>query len=338
MKVMCAVRSLLALATFCWPLVASANSERGEEYFSNLEVVTHEGKTVRFYDDLIRDKVVVVSFMFTSCTDMCPINTARLTQVADVLGEALGKDVFFVSISVDPENDTPEKMRAFADAFYQGPGWTFVTGSPENLKTITYQLGNREENRSDHINEIILGNDRTGEWARNTPFNEPARLATIIREMDPDWRMQNVIPADQFLTLENLRQFQLSAEPGQVLYRKLCSGCHTVGVGDRVGPDLLGVTQRRDENWVKSYILDPGAVRRSNDLAAMDLVLRYGGVRMPTLGLSENDVDDLVVYLEGRTDEIMRARAEAVGQQDHHSTAQSRSPGGGNQPFLKPHH
>lgn len=338
MKALCVVRLLLAFAAVCVPYLAAASPKRGVEYFTNLEVVTQDGETVRFYDDLIKDKVVVVSFIFTSCTDMCPINTARMTQVADVLGDALGKNVFFVSISVDPENDTPEKMRAFADAFYNGPGWTFVTGSPENLKTISYQLGNREEKRSDHINEIILGNDRTGEWARNTPFNEPERLATIIQEMDPEWRMETVIPPDQFLTLDDLRRYQVSADPGQVLFRKLCSGCHTVGVGDRVGPDLLGISERRDEEWIKRYIRDPAAVRQSNDLAAIELGLRYGGVRMPNLGLSENDATDLITYLNGQADIIARARAEAVAQQDHHAPVQPGNQNDTSDAAGQPHH
>ncbi len=318
--------AVLAMALIAWQQGAvAAAPNRGADYFTNLEVVTQDGRTVRFYDDLIKDKLVVISFVFTACKDFCPINTARMTQVADVLGDALGRDVFFVSISVDPENDTPEDMKNFGEAFYDGPGWTFITGSPENLRTIGARLGNRTEERSKHINEIILGNDRTGEWARNTPFNEPDRLATIIREMDPEWRLSEAIPADQFLTLDDLRRYQLQAEPGQVLFRKLCSGCHTVGVGDRVGPDLLGVTERRDEEWIKRYIRDPAEVRRSNDLAAIELGLRYGRVQMPTLGLSDNDAADLVSYLKQQTDEITKARQEAVEQQDHHAPDQTGS-------------
>lgn len=314
---------VIAIASVIFSTAAIAAPERDANYFTNLEVVTQDGETVRFYDDLIKGKLVVISFIFTSCTDFCPINTARMTQVADALGDALGRDVFFVSISVDPENDTPEKMKAFAEAFYDGPGWTFITGTPENLRTIGYQLGNRDPVRSNHINEIILGNDRTGEWARNTPFNEPERLATIIREMDPEWRMAEAAPADQFLTIEDLKRYQLQTEPGVVLFRKLCSGCHTVGVGDRVGPDLLGVTERRDEEWIRRYIRDPAAVRRSNDLVAIELGLRYGGgVQMPTLGLSDSDAADLVAYLKQQNDEITKARQEAIEQQDHHPAGQ----------------
>lgn len=313
---------MIVLASVIFFTAAVAAPQRDADYFTNLEVVTQDGETVRFYEDLIKGKLVVISFIFTSCTDFCPINTARMTQVADALGEALGRDVFFVSISVDPENDTPEKMKTFAEAFYDEPGWTFITGTPENLRTIGYQLGNRDPVRSNHINEIILGNDRTGEWARNTPFNEPERLATIIREMDPEWRMAEAIPADQFLTIEDLKRYQLQSEPGQVLFRKLCSGCHTVGVGDRVGPDLLGVTERRDEAWVARYIREPAAVRRANDLTAIELSLRYGGVQMPTLGLSDNDAADLIAYLKQQTDEITKARQQAIEQQDHHPAGQ----------------
>lgn len=188
-------RVLPVLALLCgllvWPPFAiDAAQDRGAGYFTNLEVVTQDGETVRFYDNLIKGKLVVVSFIFTSCTDMCPINTARMTQVADALGDPLGRDVFFISISIDPENYTPEKMKSFADAFYEGPGWTFITGSPENLKTVGERLGNRGEYPSD-------------QHQRNHPRQRShGRIGT-------DWRIAEAVPADQFLRIEDMTRYQL---------------------------------------------------------------------------------------------------------------------------------
>src|SRR6516225_3081044 len=141
---------------------------RGANYFPDLPVVTQDGKTLKFYDDVIKDKIVLISFMYTTCADICPLTTARIAQLEDKLGEMVGRDIFFVSMTVDPEHDTPENLKAFASAFDAGPGWLFLTGKPEDIRLINSRLGDRSRKLSEHRNEIVLGNDATGEWTRNT--------------------------------------------------------------------------------------------------------------------------------------------------------------------------
>lgn len=294
----------------------------GEDYFSNAEVVTQDGETVRFYDDLIRDRIVVISFIFTSCKDLCPINTARLALVAGKLRDRMGEDIAFVSISVDPENDTPERLKAFAGSFYDGPGWTFVTGDPATLAAIGYKLGNRGERPSDHRNEVVIGNDATGEWARNTPFGEIDSLVMAILDLDPEWRAQIRIPPAEYLTADSYAHLQISPQPGQALFKKLCSACHTVGVGDRAGPDLLGVTERRSVDWLTRFIRAPQSLRDEKDPEVIALMQRFPGARMPSFGLSENDAADLISFLEYRTAEIDAARAEAIAHDQGHERAQ----------------
>ncbi|HKD26260.1 MAG TPA: SCO family protein, partial [Xanthobacteraceae bacterium] len=102
------------------------NRPWGEGYIPNLPVVTQDGKTVQFYNDLIKGKIVIISFIYTSCTDICPLTTARLAQVEEKLGDLVGKDIFMLSMSVDPERDTPQRLKEYSDAFQTGPGWTFV--------------------------------------------------------------------------------------------------------------------------------------------------------------------------------------------------------------------
>jgi len=150
-------------AALAVPGKLSARNPWDANYFSNRPVVTQDGKTLRFYDDLIRGRIVVVSFVYTSCSDLCPIETARLAEVKDKLGDALGRDIFFVSLSVDPEHDTPEMLKAFADAFDTGPGWQFLTGQPEDIKSISAKFGDRSGDRKlgDHRNEVLIGNDAT---------------------------------------------------------------------------------------------------------------------------------------------------------------------------------
>src|SRR5471032_194049 len=199
----------LALAV---PSMASAN-RWDENYFSNLPVVTQDGKTLHFYDDLIKGRIVVVSFIYTSCSDLCPIETARLAQVKDKLGDAVGRDIFFVSMSVDPEHDTPEMLKAFADAFdATAPGWQFLTGQPEDIKLINAKFGDRsgERNLSDHRNEILIGNDATGDWERDSSFADIDQLVLTIRAMDPKWHGEAGAPQDNATGY-----YQIGDQPGQ---------------------------------------------------------------------------------------------------------------------------
>jgi len=267
----------------------------GEGYFPNLPVVTHEGKTVRFYDDLIKGKIVVVSFIFTRCTDICPITTARLAQVEEKLGDSVGRDIFIYSISVDPENDTPEQLKKYAEAFHTGPGWFFLTGRLADIREINGKFGERMRSLTEHRNEIVLGNEATGDWQRDNVFGDLDRVVTSIRAMDPKWREQVRTPQKDNASMGLV---PLAGPPGQALFVKLCAGCHTVGKGDRVGPDLNGVTGRHARAWLSNYIRDPERMRARKDPAALALVAKYPSVRMPSMGLSESDAADLLSYVE----------------------------------------
>jgi protein SCO1 len=263
----------------------------GANYFPNLPVVTQDGKTVRFYDDLIKGKIVIVSFIYTNCPDICPLSTARLTQVEDKLGDRMGKDIFIISMTVDPENDTPERLKEYSQAFGTGPGWTFVTGKPEDIRAINYKLGERSNNLADHRNEIVLGNDTTGEWQRDSIFGDMERLMLAIRGMDPKWHKEvRLIPNNP----ASDTGYQLSTAPGQAMFKKICAPCHTIGVGDRVGPDLRGVVQRRDRGWLAKFISNPAKMRAQKDPIALELAARFPAVHMPRLGVSEVDAGDLI--------------------------------------------
>src|SRR5712691_12730776 len=102
--------ALAALTVAAPDRLTAQGNRRGENYFPNLPVVTQDGKTLRFYDDVIKGKIVVISFIYTSCPDICPLTTARMAQVEEKLGAVVGRDIFMVSMTVDPENDTPERL------------------------------------------------------------------------------------------------------------------------------------------------------------------------------------------------------------------------------------
>ena len=308
--------AVLAAATVSVPSRLEAQGGRwNADYLPNLPVVTQDGKTLKFYDDVIKGKIVLISFIYTNCPDICPLTTARLTQVEDQLGEAVGRDIFFVSMTVDPERDTPEKLKEFATAFDTGPGWLFLTGKPEDIRAINSKLGDRSRKLSDHRNEIVLGNDTTGEWERDSALGDLNRLVMTIRDMDPKWRDQ-----DHTLGSGNAGDalLPLSPQPGQAMFKKICAPCHTIGVGDRVGPDLRGVTERRDRAWLSSFIRNPAKVRAEQDPVALALAAKYPGVHMPFLRVSEIDAADLIAYLEAETSRLSDAPTAERGHSRHH--------------------
>ncbi len=90
----------------------------------------------------LRGKVVAVSFIYTWCPDVCPMLTATMANVRDELGDHFGTDIVFVTITFDPDRDTVEVLRSFAEAFEADPkSWMFLTGKPQNIATITKNYG-----------------------------------------------------------------------------------------------------------------------------------------------------------------------------------------------------
>ncbi len=264
-------------------------------YFTNLPVVSHDGRTFRFYDDLVKDKIVVINFIYTSCSNICPLTTARLAEVKDRLGDAVGRDIFFYSITLDPVMDGPELLKKYAETYKAGPGWLFLTGKPDDIDMIRHKLGERSRSLGEHRNDVILGNGSTGEWGRDSMFSDTDQLVATIRNMDPKWRsiVQPLVAGDSIRSAT-----VISGTPGKGLFIKACAACHTIGQGDLVGPDLAGVRARHDPAWLRRYLLNPDALRAAQDPAAVAIDAKYPGVSMPNLGLSDSDVDDLMVYLE----------------------------------------
>jgi len=167
-----------------------AAEEKARNYFSNLEVIDQDGETLRFYDDLLKDKVVVINFIFTNCQGACPLMTQNLTMVRDMLGVTLGQEIHFVSISIDPIRDTPAAMKEFAETHYADQaGWRFVTGNQDNLEYIVKKLGQYNEEVDAHSTLLLAANVRTAHWTKIPPNVPPngvvQRLRTLIEEDAP---------------------------------------------------------------------------------------------------------------------------------------------------------
>ena len=305
-------------------MTTPARAQISADYFPNLPVTDQDGRSLKFYDDLIKNKMVIISFIYTSCTDICPLTTARMTQLEDKLGDLVGRDFFIISMTVDPENDTPEKLKAYAKAYGTGPGWTFVTGKPEDIRAINYKLGDRSRQLSEHRNEIVLGNAATGEWQRDSIFGDLDRVVMTVRAMDPKWRDQvHEAPRTDAMNTG----LALGTQPGQAMFKKACAGCHTIGVGDRAGPDLRGVTERRDRAWLIDFIKSPASMRTKRDPLAIELMDKYKPVVMPSIGMSDVDAGDMISYLKEETAKLAEGDMPMpAGGHDHSAHQHGHGP------------
>ncbi len=159
---------------------ADAQASPAAAYFTDTLVIDQNGQEKRFYSDLLQGKVVVVNTIFTTCTGICPVMGKTFARVQDHLGDRLGKDVRLISISVDPENDTPEKLREFAARFGGRPGWYLITGRKENVEFILHKLGQSVDAKEDHKALLLVGNEPTGLWKKVFALANPDEIIGII--------------------------------------------------------------------------------------------------------------------------------------------------------------
>lgn len=276
----------------------------GARYFPNVELTTHEGQKVHFFDDLIKDKVVAVNFIYTSCPDACPMETARLLEVQRLLADRMGKDIFFYSISIDPEHDTPEVLNGYMKQWGIGPGWTFLTGKMEDIQLLRTKLGvlSMDEDKGkpkDHNLSVTIGNQKTGRWMKRSPFENPYVLANQLGSWLSNWKA----PSNGASYAEAPELRPLST--GEDLFRTRCAACHTIGGGDtsipaerRVGPDLYHVGRTRKKEWLQRWLAEPDKMLEEGDPIATQLMTQYQGVRMPNLRLSSVDIESLLSFLD----------------------------------------
>jgi protein SCO1/2 len=157
-----------------------------EKYFSNVELINQDGQTVRFYTDVLKNKVVVINAFFTTCTGICPPMNRNFEKIQEALGDRLGKEVFLVSISVDPETDTPARLKEYGRRFHARPGWVFLTGKKENVDWALYKLGQYVEKKDDHTSIFIIGNEPKGLWKKAFGLAKPEELIKIVEDVIND--------------------------------------------------------------------------------------------------------------------------------------------------------
>jgi len=146
----------------------------------DVEVLDQNGNAIHFYGDLIKGKTVAINFIFTNCTTICPPLAATFARVQKEMGDKVGRDVHFISISVDPLTDTPERLKAWGAKFKAGPGWTFVTGDKQEIDKLLNALGASVSRREDHSPTVIVGNDLKGVWTRTYGLARTTQLEELI--------------------------------------------------------------------------------------------------------------------------------------------------------------
>jgi protein SCO1/2 len=157
-----------------------------EKYFTNTELLTQNGKTVRFYTDVLKGKVVVINCFFATCPGSCIPMNRNFEKIQALLGDKLGKEVFLVSITVDPEIDTPAVLKKYATTLNARPGWIFLTGQKTNVDLVQKKLGQYVVDKNSHQNILIIGNVRTGLWKKAFGLAKPEEIAKIIESVVSD--------------------------------------------------------------------------------------------------------------------------------------------------------
>ena len=163
--------------------VTAGKGTRGAAYFTNLPLMTQDQPRVRFYDDLIRNRVVLVTSFYSSCRDVCSPVSFNLQKAQALLQAQVASPVQLVSISVDPGIDTPEVLREFARRHNAGPGWAFVTGKKENIDWVLHKLGLYQEKFEEHTAVLWIGNDRNGQWLKLHALAPPEAIVDAVRKV-----------------------------------------------------------------------------------------------------------------------------------------------------------
>lgn len=169
------------------PTDKAAADAKARDYFSNVELVDQDGRSLKFYDDVLKDNIVVISFIFTNCQSACPLMTRNLTMIRDMLREDERRAIQFISISIDPLRDTPSAMKEFAQKHEaDNGGWLWLTGQPDDVNYITKRLGSYTDDPELHTTTLLAANVPNAHWTKIEPNVPPngvvARLRLLVEE------------------------------------------------------------------------------------------------------------------------------------------------------------
>jgi protein SCO1/2 len=187
------VGTAAALAPFACSVSGSAQPlpQDGPAWFTNVEVKTQDGRTLHFYDDVMKGKILLINFFYTDCDAVCPLMTENLARVQDLLGSRVGDEIRIVSITLQPEHDTPEIMAAYAKTYGAGPGWWFLTGRRDDVELLRHRLGFVDidpvvdADPEQHIGTVRIANEPMHRWAMSPALVSPAALVRAVNRVVP---------------------------------------------------------------------------------------------------------------------------------------------------------
>ncbi len=161
----------------------SATSESAQVKFADVALVDQTGKAVRLEQDLVSNKIVVMSFIYTSCTTVCPVVSSIMGKVQKQLGARVGTEVQLVSISIDPQRDDAKRLNEYARSFQNGPGWSWLTGSTQSVADTLKGLGTFNGDLKSHAPLILVGDGNSRHWTRYYGFTDPAVLTREVEKL-----------------------------------------------------------------------------------------------------------------------------------------------------------
>lgn len=161
----------------------AADQSPGHKYFTDVLLINQNGEKMRFYSDLLQGKVVIINSFFGTCQGSCLPMNRNLEKVQEALGERMGKDVRIISISVDPLVDTPPTLREYAKKLHAKPGWYFLTGDKQNIDFALKKLGQFVDDKQDHLNIFIIGNERTGLWKKAFGLAKSDEIVKVVESV-----------------------------------------------------------------------------------------------------------------------------------------------------------
>lgn len=161
---------------------AEPAAEAADISLRDRKLLTQDGESVQFVSDIIGDNIVVMDFVYTTCTTVCPVLSALFSQVQNQLGDRLGDDVVLVSLTVDAIRDTPDRLKAYSEKHKAAEGWYWLTGEKPVMDDVLIGLGAYSVNFEDHPSMVIVGDARTGEWRRLFGFPNPDRIMKLVNE------------------------------------------------------------------------------------------------------------------------------------------------------------
>src|SRR5713226_5664571 len=163
--------------------VGASEESAAHKYFTDVILVNQDGEKLRFYTDLLEGKVVIINSFFGTCQGSCLPMNRNLERVQQALGDHVGKDVHIISISVDPAVDTPASLKDYAKKLHARPGWYFLTGDKQNVDFALNKLGQYVNDKQDHLNIFIIGNERTGLWKKAFGLAPSDQLIKIVERL-----------------------------------------------------------------------------------------------------------------------------------------------------------